>query len=150
MNDYYPFTYQAMASIQPQTQNGFWGYVKDEGIYINESGNMRHVGMTLQAFQDLEAITNQYKEMAEKYKARLIELGDLIIPPTQEEINAQLLAELKAERELREKAMNFIANMEANNGYKESSIGSSEPATVVGEAKSRKVGASDKRSDSQG
>jgi len=104
----------------------------------------------LQAFQDLEAITNQYKEMAEKYKARLIELGDLIIPPTQEEINAQLLAELKAERELREKAMNFIANMEANNGYKESSIGSSEPATVVGEAKSRKVGASDKRSDSQG
>jgi len=127
MDSFFPFNYasQTSASFQPTYNpynNRFVASLKDKNICAETSSGQQVVGVTLSAYQELEATAAQYRD-------RLIELGEIEIPLTQEQINAKLLAELKEERAAREKATAVLDRiLGTNQGAKEVNDESEKPA----------------------
>lgn len=84
-------------------QNKFLCYLQDQNIIADSPNGPTVIGVSVETYQSL-------KDTATKYRDRLLELvPDEMAPPlTQEEVNEKLMAELKAEREAREKLMAYL------------------------------------------
>ena len=82
--------------------NQFLAWFQDGRIFsTNANGQPQEIGVSLDAFRELETTAAGYRD-------RLIELGEIEVPLTQEQINEKLLSELKEERAAREKLMSLI------------------------------------------
>lgn len=79
------------------------GYIQDGKIYVQSYEGTQQVGVTYQAHTELEKERDYLLETCETYKKRLIELGEIEVPPTQEEIIQQQAAELRETRALLER-----------------------------------------------
>lgn len=76
------------------------GYVQDGKIYTQTYEGTQQVGVTYQTYADLQKQYAELDEIAEGYRARLIELKEIEIPLTQEELIQQQAQQLKESQAL--------------------------------------------------
>lgn len=102
---YYPYGAQTSANIHMSSYNNrYVCWFQDGRIYSDSADGPRPVGVPLDAYQNLEATATEYKN-------RLIELGEIEVPLTQEQLNDNIMKELKEERAMRKKLMDVIENL---------------------------------------
>lgn len=120
-----PYASHTIANLQMNSfNNRFFAWVQDGQIFADSGNGPRPIGVALEVHQELEATAAGYRD-------RLIELGEIEIPLTQEQINEKIMAELREERAAREKLMALIDDLtsptkEVKNGSEKSSVGSPE------------------------
>lgn len=85
---------------QPSIPQYFHGYVQDGKIFHQSYEGIQQVGVTSLLFQDLQRVHKELMDVCEAYKTRLIELGEIEIPLTQDQIIQQQAALLKENQEL--------------------------------------------------
>lgn len=113
----------ATANLQMNSySNRFFAWIQDGQIFADSGSGPRSIGVPLEAYQEIEATAAGYRD-------RLIELGEIEIPLTQEQVNEKIMTELREERAAREKLMALIDGLtsppkEVNNGPEKSSVGS--------------------------
>lgn len=97
-------TFESYASVS--SRDKFLCYKQGQDIITDTGTGPMVVGVSVETYQAL-------KDTATKYRDRLMELvPDEMAPPlTTEQINEQLVAELKASREASEKLMAVIHNL---------------------------------------
>lgn len=84
------------------TNSGFTRvFVKDGKIFSESNQGTNQIGVTLEVYQDLELTTTEYYN-------KLVELGVIEIPLTQEQINEKLMAELNSVKEERTKLASIL------------------------------------------
>ena len=64
-------------------------------LELGEGQQQTLIGYTTSYTEQLESTCQQATEAAERYYARLVELGDIVPPKSQEEINGELLSIIK-------------------------------------------------------
>lgn len=83
----------------------FYAWIKDSKVYArNPAGEPMVVGVLLSKYNEVEATAKSFQE-------RLIELGEIQVPLTQEQMTEQLLTELKEEKMLRNKMALLVEEM---------------------------------------
>lgn len=113
----------ATANLQMNSySNRFFAWIQDGRIFTDSPDGPRPIGVALDIHQELEATAAGYRD-------RLIELGEIEIPLTQEQINEKIMVELREERAAREKLMALIDDLtsplkEVSNGLEKPSVGS--------------------------
>lgn len=79
--------------------------IEDGIIYQVDSYNKVPIGYTNDAYNDLAETTQQYYD-------KLVELGAIVPPKTQEEINKELQAELLKSQEMNARMMTMMSELE--------------------------------------
>ena len=82
-------------TISPQISQPFYGYVNGNQIFSSSwDGGQQQVGVTMPAHNDLLKQYGELTAICESYKARLVELKEIEVPMTQEEIIQQQAAQI--------------------------------------------------------
>lgn len=69
------------------TIHNFYGFVQQDGkIFAQEYQGPQQIGVTNQVYADLQNHLDEVTSITEQYKARLIELGEIEVPMTQDDI----------------------------------------------------------------
>lgn len=79
----------------------FFAWVEDWKIIGDDNGTPREVGVTFEEYNRLKAEHSEYQQ-------KLIEVGVIKLPLTQEQIMDKLMAELQEEKLARQRLMEFI------------------------------------------
>lgn len=100
------------------------GYIQDGRIFADAGQGLQQIGVTSEIYSSMENTAFEYRD-------RLIELGEIEVPLTQEQINEKLMSELKSVKEERTELTaliktlaNQLASNEVNNGSEKSNNGS--------------------------
>lgn len=78
----------------------FSGFVQDGKIFSQNYEGTQQIGVSIAIHNELDKQFNELTEITEKYKTRLIELGEIDAPLTQEEIIKQQGEQLKQTQSL--------------------------------------------------
>lgn len=78
----------------------FSGYIQDGKIYAQSWEGAQQIGVPLSVHADLHKQYDEVLAVTEGYKQRLIELGEIEVPLTQEQIIEQQAEQLRQSQEL--------------------------------------------------
>ena len=82
-------------TMPPQISQPFYGYVNGNQIFSSSwDGGQQQVGVTMPAHNDLLKQYGELTGICETYKKRLVELGEIEIPLTPDEIIQQQAAQI--------------------------------------------------------
>lgn len=99
---YNPYYSQTSANFQVNSYNNkFFCWLQDGKIYTDSAEGSRPVGVTYDTYKELETTATEYKN-------RLVELGEIDVPLTQEQVNEKIIAELNEERAIRQKLSKIL------------------------------------------
>lgn len=78
-----------IAGMQTTGMFGFSSNIAQDqegNIIVSNYSGSKKVGVTTEKYDELQKITNEALEKSEKYYNRLVELGDIVIPKTNEDL----------------------------------------------------------------